>query len=146
MTIRSVMFIVIVYLIIYRRSNWIEYMQVRFSSWMPWGQYLVLDTDYDSYTSKKVPTINSVTNFFVILIDIWDYMKMYAWLCISSEKDRWLSDFCPLIQSCTHAPTTGSGGQNVCGSCHAKSKWSFSFCKRAELPLNVKHVDKKPAC
>ena len=29
------------------------YLQVRFSRWQPWGQYLVLDTDYDSFTGKQ---------------------------------------------------------------------------------------------
>jgi len=31
-------------------SSIASHLQVRFSKWQPWGQYLVLDTDYDTYT------------------------------------------------------------------------------------------------
>merc|ERR1712198_664190 len=48
-------------------SNIASHLQVRFSKWQPWGQYLVLDTDYDSFT-----VVYSCTNLLVARLDfLW---------------------------------------------------------------------------
>merc|ERR1712198_761285 len=48
-------------------SNIASHLQVRFSKWQPWGQYLVLDTDYDSFT-----VVYSCTNLLVTRLEfLW---------------------------------------------------------------------------
>merc|ERR1712002_251687 len=48
-------------------SNIASHLQVRFSKWQPWGQYLVLDTDYDSFT-----VVYSCTNLLVARLEfLW---------------------------------------------------------------------------
>jgi len=42
-------------------------LQVRFSKWQPWGQYLVLDTDYENYT-----VVYSCSNLLVTRLEfLW---------------------------------------------------------------------------
>lgn len=48
-------------------SNIASHLQVRFSRWQPWGQYLVLDTDYTSYT-----VVYSCTNLLIARMEfLW---------------------------------------------------------------------------
>jgi len=57
-------------------SNIASHLQVRFSKYQPWGQYLVLDTDYDSYT-----VVYSCTNLLLA-------RKEFLWIM---SRERTLS-------------------------------------------------------
>jgi apolipoprotein D and lipocalin family protein len=54
-----------------------SHLQVRFSKWQPWGQYLVLDTDYTSYT-----VVYSCTNLLIARME-------FLWVM---SRQRTLSD------------------------------------------------------
>jgi len=48
-------------------SSILSHLQVRFSRWQPWGQYLVLDTDYDTFT-----VVYSCSNLLVTRLEfLW---------------------------------------------------------------------------
>jgi len=62
-------------------SNIASNLQVRFSKWQPWGQYLVLDTDYDSFT-----VVYSCTNLLVARMEFLWVMSRQRTLTAETHK------------------------------------------------------------
>merc|ERR1712002_1023111 len=63
-------------------SNIASHLQVRFSKWQPWGQYLVLDTDYDSFT-----VVYSCTNLLVARLEFLWVMSRQRTLTAETHKN-----------------------------------------------------------
>jgi len=63
-------------------SDVLSHLQVRFSRWQPWGQYLVLDTDYDSFT-----VVYSCTNLLVARMEfLWIMSRQRTLSAVNHEN------------------------------------------------------------